>query len=61
MDRGEDDALMRQTFVDLMLGETYEGRGERVLNEERLLARCEVWPAEVPDGVAVITAGVDTG
>jgi len=56
----KDDPLMRQTFVNLVLGETYEDRGERALQEDRLAARCEVWPAEIPDGVAVITVGVDT-
>ncbi|WP_244542177.1 phage terminase large subunit family protein [Azotobacter beijerinckii] len=56
----KDDPLMRQTFVNLVLGETYEDRGDRALQEERLAARCEVWSAEVPDGVAVITVGVDT-
>src|SRR5471032_2770467 len=56
----KDDPLMRQTFDNLVLGETYEDRGDRALQEERLAARCEVWPAEVPDGVAVVTVGVDT-
>ncbi|WP_154914253.1 phage terminase large subunit family protein [Pseudomonas fluorescens] len=56
----KDDPLMRQTFVNLVLGETYEDRGDRALQEDRLVARCEVWSAEVPDGVAVITVGVDT-
>lgn len=56
----KDDPLMRQTFVNLVLGETYEDHGDRALKEEKLVSRCEVWPAEVPDGVAVITVGVDT-
>ena len=56
----KDDPLMRQTFINLVLGETYEDRGDRALQEDRLAARCEVWGAEVPDGVAVITVGVDT-
>ncbi|WP_343618798.1 phage terminase large subunit family protein [Ralstonia sp.] len=56
----KDDPLARQTFINLVLGETYEDRGDRALKEDRLVARCEVWPAEVPDGVAVITVGVDT-
>ena len=56
----KDDPLMRQTFVNLVLGETYEDRGDRALQEDRLAARCEVWGAEVPDGVAVVTVGVDT-
>jgi phage terminase large subunit GpA-like protein len=56
----KDDSLMRQTFVNLVLGETYEDRGDRALQEDKLAARCEVWGAEVPDGVAVVTVGVDT-
>ena len=56
----KNDPLMRQTFVNLVLGETYEDRGDRALQEDRLAARCEVWGAEVPDGVAVVTVGVDT-
>lgn len=56
----KDDPLMRQTFVNLVLGEDYEDHGDRALKEDKLVARCEVWPAEVPDGVAVITIGVDT-
>ncbi len=56
----KDDPLMRQTFINLVLGDTYEDRGEHALQEDRLVARCEVWAGEVPDGVAVITVGVDT-
>lgn len=58
--RVKDDPLARQTFINLVLGEDYEDRGENALAEARLAARCEVWSAEVPDGVAVITVGVDT-
>lgn len=58
--RVKDDPLLRQTFINLVLGECYEDRGEKALNETKLLSRCEVWPAEVPDGVAVIAVGVDT-
>ncbi|NWC92632.1 MULTISPECIES: phage terminase large subunit family protein [unclassified Pseudomonas] len=58
--RVKDDPLARQTFINLVLGEDYEDRGDRALQEDKLVARCEVWSAEVPDGVAVITVGVDT-
>jgi len=58
--RVKDDPLSRQTFINLVQGEDYEDRGENALAESRLVARCEVWGAEVPDGVAVITVGVDT-
>lgn len=55
----KDDPLARQTFINLVLGETYEDRGERALNEAALAARTEVWAGEVPDGVAVITISGD--
>jgi phage terminase large subunit GpA-like protein len=53
------DPLERQTFINTVLGEPYEDRGERALAEDRLLARCEAWAGDVPDGVALLTAGVD--
>ena len=56
----KNDPLMRQTFINPVLGEPYEDRGEKALSEKRLLERCEVYAAEVPDGVAVLTAGIDT-
>ncbi|MEX6095927.1 terminase gpA endonuclease subunit, partial [Morganella morganii] len=49
-----------QTFINLVLGEPYEDRGEKALSEQKLLERCEVWAAEVPDGVTLLTAGIDT-
>jgi phage terminase large subunit GpA-like protein len=58
--RVKDDSLARQTFINLVLGEPYQDLGERALNEAKLAARTEVWPAEVPDGVAVITVSGDT-
>lgn len=56
----EHDPLERQTFINTVLGEAYEDRGERALAEGRLIERCEVYEAEVPTGVGVITCGVDT-
>ncbi len=52
--------LTLQTFVNLVLGEAYEDRGDVALSENTLAARTEIWAAEVPDGVALVTAGVDT-
>lgn len=57
--RVKSDPLARQTFFNLVLGEPYEERGEKALGEGRLLARCEAYAAEVPDGVAVVTVGGD--
>lgn len=56
----KDDPLMRQTFINTTLGEPYEDAGSLALSERTLLARAEVWPADVPDGGAILTAGVDT-
>lgn len=53
------DPLQRQTFVNLVLGEPYEDKGDNPLAEGRLLARCERWAGEVPEQVGVLTAGVD--
>ena len=58
--RVKSDPLLRQTFINLVLGEPYEDRGEKALNETRLSSRCELWPGEVPPGSAVLTVGVDT-
>ena len=48
-----------QVVYNTCLGELWENRGE-LENEENLLARREDYGAELPDGVLVITAGVDT-
>jgi phage terminase large subunit GpA-like protein len=57
--RVQNDPLARQTFINLVLGEPYEDRGDKAMSERKLAGRTEVWPAEVPDGVAVITVGAD--
>lgn len=58
--RVKDDPLMRQTFINTTLGEPYEDAGEFAMSEQKLIARVEVWAAELPDGVVLLTAGVDT-
>lgn len=45
-------------FVNTVLGEAYEDRGNAP-EKDALLARRENWAAEVPRGVGVLTAGVD--
>ncbi len=47
-----------QTFVNVSLAETWEEEAEQV-TEAEILRRVEKYPAEVPAGVAVLTAGVD--
>jgi phage terminase large subunit GpA-like protein len=55
----KNDPLGRQTFINLVLGLPYEDKGLKALNEHSLAARTEVFAAEVPDGVAVVTVGGD--
>jgi phage terminase large subunit GpA-like protein len=54
----QDKAELLQVFVNTVLAETWEIRGEKV-EGETLMARREVYPAEVPMGVGVLTAFVD--
>lgn len=56
----KDDPARLQTFVNTVLGESWEPPAEAEVDETALMARREVYPAEVPDGVALLTAGVDT-
>jgi phage terminase large subunit GpA-like protein len=49
----------RKVFINTVLGESYEDRGDRALNEVNLLRRREIWPGEVPPRVGVLTAGLD--
>ncbi len=53
------DPSLLQTFVNLVLGETWEERGERV-ESGTLANRGEAYdPLTMPDAVRVVTAGVD--
>lgn len=56
----KDDEEKKQTWWNTQLGLPYRPRVGRDIKPSALLERREVWPAEVPDGVAVITAGIDT-
>ncbi|MEA3244810.1 MAG: terminase gpA endonuclease subunit, partial [Gemmatimonadota bacterium] len=47
-----------KTFVNTMLGETWEDTGERV-EAHMLVDRLEKFPADVPEDVICLTAGVD--
>lgn len=55
----KDDPELYKVFVNTVLGETYEVKGE-IENEEYLVKRRESYAAELPDGVLFLTAGVDT-
>ena len=54
-----DDPELLKVFINTMLGETWEVR-DRSGIPEQLHARREKYDAEVPDGVLVLTMGVDT-
>lgn len=48
-----------KTFINTALGETWEEKSEKAPDAHVLMERCEDFGSEVPDGVAIITAGVD--
>jgi phage terminase large subunit GpA-like protein len=54
----KEDPFRLKTWVNTVLGETWEERGES-LEPDHILARAEHYPAEVPKGIGVLTAGVD--
>jgi phage terminase large subunit GpA-like protein len=57
--KSKGDPLRLQVWVNTVLGEVFKEQGFR-LDAHPLLARCEVYPEEpVPEGVLLITAGVD--
>jgi phage terminase large subunit GpA-like protein len=48
------------SFYNTQLALTYRKNTGKQIDGESLLARREVWAAAVPDGVAILTAGIDT-
>lgn len=52
------DLRAQQTFTNTNLAETWDETGERI-EESDLHNRVEIYPAPVPDGVVVLTAGID--
>jgi phage terminase large subunit GpA-like protein len=54
------DPTRLKSWVNLKLGEAFEDRDTAPLAVDLLAARSEPFGAELPEGVAVITAGVDT-
>ena len=55
----KDDPERLEVFVNTILGETWEVR-EHNTQPENLFARRETYAAEIPDGVLVLTMGIDT-
>lgn len=58
--KAEGDEEKKQTWWNTQAGMPYRPNSGKVLRLEALVARGERWAAEVPNGVAVITVGVDT-
>ncbi len=55
---GDPNAL--RTWTNTLMGETWQAEGGKGLTIEALMAGRTGWGSEVPAGVAVVTAGVDT-
>jgi len=55
----EGDEDKKQTWWNTQQGLPYRPNSGKTLRVEALLARGEKWAAQVPDGVAVVTVGVD--
>lgn len=49
----------KQTFYNTQLAKTYRKNVGKDMDPDSLTARREIWAAQVPDGVAVITVGID--
>ena len=54
----KEDPMKLKTWINTVLGETWEERGESV-EPDTLLERAEEYPAEVPAGVGILVAAVD--
>lgn len=55
--QGDEEQL--QAWWNTQMGLPYRRHVGKGTTPDALLARCEVWPSEVPNGVAAITVGVD--
>lgn len=56
--RVKNDPEQYKVFKNTILGESWEEKGS-FEDEETLLKRCEEYEAELPEGVLILTAGVD--
>jgi phage terminase large subunit GpA-like protein len=57
--RSSNDPAKLQVVYNTMFGQLWEQRGD-IVEEDSLLARREEYAADLPDGVLVLTCGVDT-
>jgi len=53
------DTRKLQVVYNTAFGELWEDRGD-IMDEDNLMSRREIYDAELPDGVLLLTAGVDT-
>lgn len=56
----KDDPDKRVTFDNTQLGRPHKRQAAKDIAAEELARRAEIWAGDVPDGVGVITAGLDT-
>jgi phage terminase large subunit GpA-like protein len=56
----KDDPDKRVTFDNTQLGRPHKRQAAKDIAAEVLMRRAENWPGDVPDGVGVVTAGIDT-
>ena len=55
----KDDEDKKQAWWNTQQGRPYKRHTAKALKSDVLASRGEAWPAEIPDGVAVVTIGVD--
>jgi len=56
----KDDPDKRVTFDNTQLGKPHKRQASKEVAAEALARRAEIWPGDVPEGVGVVTAGLDT-
>lgn len=56
----KEDPDKRVTFDNTQLGRPHKRQAAKDIAAEALMRRAENWPGEVPEGVGIITAGLDT-
>ncbi|MDE3022248.1 MAG: phage terminase large subunit family protein [Pseudomonadota bacterium] len=55
--QGDEDK--KQTWWNTQMGLPHRPQAGKELHLEALVARCEIYPAEVPEGTALLTTGID--
>lgn len=55
----KEDADTKQTFYNTQLGLPFQAEVSKAIDKHWLASRREVYPAKVPEGVLVLTAGID--